>query len=466
MNRSIDLSEKQVQTEQIRERIPPQAVEIEMAVLGSMMLDKEAVFKTMEILPEGGYFYKKANQRIYEAMIKLNEKDQAIDLITVSEQLKQDGQLEEIGGEYFLTECVNQVTSAANVEYHARIVLEKAILRNMISVATQMVEESYDGADDAIALLDKAEQRIFGLSQHKLKHGFQSIGSIMHETIDIIDKYQQRKGDVIGVPTGFSRLDELTSGFQESDLIIIAGRPSMGKTAFSLAVAMNACTIDETPVGVFSLEMSKTQLCMRLLAIQSHINLATIRSARMSKSDMNKLLMAAGTVNELPIFIDDTPSLSVFELRAKARRLKAEHDIGMIIIDYLQLMRGSARVESRQQEISEISRSLKALAKELDVPVVALSQLSRAPETRGGSRRPMLSDLRESGAIEQDADVVLFIYRPEMYGETEDESGRTTENVAEVIIGKQRNGPTDTVPLAFIKDSARFENLAYEEDII
>ncbi|MFC1477119.1 replicative DNA helicase [candidate division KSB1 bacterium] len=458
------MNTKMQETEQIRERIPPQAVEIEMAVIGAMMLEKEAVYRTLEIIPKPHYFYKTAHQRIYDAMIQLNTKDQAIDLITVTEKLRQEEKLEEVGGSYYLTECINQVTSSANVEYHARIVLEKALLRSMISIASEITESGYEAQEDAIALLDSAERKIFGLSQHRLRHGFQPIGTIMHETIDILDKYQSRQGDVIGVPTGFKRLDELTAGFQKSDLIIIAGRPSMGKTAFSLSCALNACKKAGSGVGFFSLEMSKSQLCMRLLSLQSHLNLRKIRIGKLNKKDMNTVVMAAGTISEMPIFIDDTASLSIFEMRAKARRLKTEYDVGIIIVDYLQLMQGSARIDSRQQEISEISRSLKALAKELEVPVVALSQLSRAPETRGGSRRPMLSDLRESGAIEQDADLVLFIYRPEMYGESVDDDGRPTENVAEIIIGKQRNGPTDTVPLAFIKESARFEDMAFEEE--
>jgi len=460
------LNNQKVETEQIRERIPPQAVEIEMAVLGSMMLDKDAVYRANEIIPSGHYFYKTVHRHIYEAMMKLSDKDQAVDLITVTEQLRQDGKLEEIGGSYYLTECVNQVVSAANVEYHAKIVLEKSLLRNLITIANEITEESYEAQEDAQILIDKAEQKIFGISQHRLRKGFLPINTVMHETIEILDKYQQRQGDVIGVPTGFKRLDELTAGFQKSDLIIIAGRPSMGKTAFSLCSAMNACTSSGTGVAFFSLEMSKSQLCMRLISIESKINLRKIRVGKLNKSDMNKVLMAAGKISELPFYIDDSATLSIFEMRAKARRLKAEKDIGMVIVDYLQLMEGPARADSRQQEISQISRSLKALAKELDIPIVALSQLSRAPETRGGSRRPMLSDLRESGAIEQDADMVLFIYRPEMYKETTDEEGRLTENIAEIIIGKQRNGPTDTVPLAFIKESARFETLAYEEEFI
>jgi len=454
------------ETAVLREHIPPQAIEIEMAVIGSMMLSKEAVYRTMEVLPGGQFFYKTAHQHIYDAMIELNNKNQAIDLITVTEELKKERRLEEVGGSFYLTECLNQVTSAANVEYHARIVLEKALLRNMIEVASEITEASYEAREDALTLLDKAEQKLFGLSRHRLKQGFENIDTIMHDAVEILEKYQQRKGGVIGVPTGFKLLDELTAGFQNSELIVIAGRPSMGKTAFSLSIALNACIEHNIGVGFFSLEMSKFQLATRLLSLRTRLELNKLRSGRLNREDMQKMVLAAGNIYEIPFYIDDSPSLTIFEMRAKARRLKKEKDVGMIVVDYLQLMQGTTGSDSRQQEISEISRSLKALSKELDLPVVALSQLSRAPEIRGGNRKPMLSDLRESGAIEQDADVVLFIYRAEYYNVTEDESGKPTTNIAEIIIGKQRNGPTGTVRLAFLKESARFEALAYEDELI
>jgi len=448
----------------LKERIPPQAVDIEMSVLGAMMLNKDAVYRTMEVLQEE-HFYKTAHQRIFNAMSVLFAQNQAIDLITVSEQLKKDNRLEEVGGTYYLTECTNQVTSTANVEYHARIVLEKSILRSLISISGEITESSYEAREDAQTLLDKAEQKIFGIGEKGLKTGFEKISPILHETMDVLEKYHRREGKVIGIPTDFAILDELTAGFQKSDLIIIAGRPSMGKTAFSLNIARNAAVNEKIGVGFFSLEMSKFQLATRLLSCETRIDSNKLRKGKLNKDEWARLGLAAGVLAEAPLFIDDTASLSIFELRAKGRRLKMEHDIQMLIVDYLQLMQGPAGKDSRQQEISEISRSLKAVAKELDIPVVALSQLSRQPEIRGGKRKPMLSDLRESGALEQDADLVIFIYRPEMYELETDEQGRSTENIAEIIVGKQRNGPTGTVRLAFLKDYARFENLALEEAI-
>lgn len=449
----------------LKERIPPQAVDIEMAVLGAMMLDKDAVYRTMEVLQEE-HLYKTAHQRIFNAMSVLFAQNQVIDLITVSEQLKKDNRLEEVGGTYYLTECTNQVTSTANVEYHARIVLEKSILRSLISISGEITEASYEAREDAQTLLDRAEQKIFGIAEKGLKTGFEKISPILHETMDVLEKYHRREGKVIGIPTEFTILDELTAGFQKSDLIIIAGRPSMGKTAFSLNIARNAAVNEKIGVGFFSLEMSKFQLATRLLSCETRIDSNKLRKGKLNKDEWARLGLAAGALAEAPLFIDDTASLSIFELRAKGRRLKMEHDIQMLVVDYLQLMRGPAGKDSRQQEISEISRSLKAVAKELDVPVVALSQLSRQPEIRGGgNRRPLLSDLRESGALEQDADLVIFIYRPEMYGIEADEQGRSTENIAEIIVGKQRNGPTGTIRLAFLKDYARFENLALEEAI-
>ncbi|MFC1564516.1 replicative DNA helicase [candidate division KSB1 bacterium] len=456
-----------MENSEIKERIPPQSVELEMAVIGAMMIESDAAIKTFEILHEDN-FYKTAHQKIFKAMKKLSEDDQAIDLMTVTEQLKKIGKLEEIGGSYYLTECINQVTTAANVEYHARIILEKAILRGLISIASEISEEGYEAREDAISILDKAEQRIFSISQDRLKEGFESISPILHETVDIIEKYQKRQGDVIGVPSGFAKLDELTAGFQKADLIIIAGRPSMGKTALALNIARHAAFGKKFPVGFFSLEMSKFQLAMRLISSEAKIDSKKLRTGRLSNEEMRKVAMAANGLSEAPLFIDDSASLTYFELKSKARRLKKEHDLQMIIVDYLQLMRSTDKIQNREQQISEISRNLKGVAKELNIPVVALSQLSRAPETRGEKKRPMLSDLRESGAIEQDADVVLFVYRPEMYeiksvtrGEREIES----ENLAEIIIGKQRNGPIGTIDLTFLKDVGRFETMAYEEDI-
>lgn len=449
---------------ELKERIPPQAVEIEMAVLGTMMKYRDAVFQVMEVLkPE--HFYKTANQRIYSAMCVLFNKSEAIDATLVGEQLKKQGELEAVGGAYYLTECINQEMSLANIVYHARIILEKSMLRDMIVISQNIMDASYDAREDAQTLLDNAEQKIMSIGEAGMKTGFEEISPILHDTMDVLEKYHNRQGEVIGVATGFSKLDELTAGFQNSDLIIVAGRPSMGKTAFSLNLARNAAIDNKIGVGFFSLEMSKFQLAARLLSCDARIDSNNLRRGRLSNQEWSKLSIAAGALSDAPLFIDDTASLSVFELRAKARRLKSKHDIGLLIVDYLQLMQGPAGKESRQQEISEISRSLKAVAKELDIPVVALSQLSRQPEIRGGSKRPLLSDLRESGALEQDADVVVFIYRPEVYGIETNDLGHPTENIAEIIVGKQRNGPTGTVYLTFLKDIARFESMALEEAI-
>jgi replicative DNA helicase len=448
----------------LKERIPPQAVEIEMAVLGTMMKYQEAVFQVMAVLkPE--HFYKTSNQKIYSTISVLFNKSEAIDAKLVGEQLRKNGDLEAIGGAYYLTECMNQEMSLANIEYHARIILEKSMLRDMIVISQNIMDASYDAREDAQTLLDQAEQKIMSIGEAGMKSGFEEISPILHDAMEVMEKYNHRQGEVIGVATGFTKLDELTAGFQNSDLIIIAGRPSMGKTAFSLNMARNAAIDNKIGVGFFSLEMSKFQLASRLLSSDARINSNNLRRGRLSNQEWSKLSLAAGALSDAPLFIDDTASLSVFELRAKARRLKSKHNIGLLIVDYLQLMRGPAGKESRQQEISEISRSLKAVAKELDIPVVALSQLSRQPEMRGGeNKRPILSDLRESGALEQDADVVVFIYREEAYISDKNDLDSSIENVAEIIIGKQRNGPTGTVKLTFLKDIVRFENMAHEEE--
>ncbi len=452
---------------EIKDRYPPQSVEIEMAVIGAMMLESEASNKAIEILHED-HFYNTAHRHIFKSMKNLYRDDQAIDLMTATEQLKKDKKLEEIGGSFYLTECINQVTTAANIEYHARIILEKAILRELITIAADISQKGYEATSDALTILDEAEQKIFQINQHKQKEGFQLISPILHETVEIIEKYQKRQGDVIGIPSGFSKLDEMTAGFQKSDLIIIAGRPSMGKTALALNIARNAAFSNKFAVGFFSLEMSKFQLAMRLISSEAKIDSKKLRTGKLSNEEMRKVAMAANSLSEAPVFIDDSASLTFFELKSRARRLKKDDNLDLIIVDYLQLMKPSDTKQNREQQISEISRNLKGIAKDLEVPVVALSQLSRAPETRGEKKRPMLSDLRESGAIEQDADVVLFVYRPEVYeintvsrGEKEIE----TTNLAEIIIGKQRNGPVGTVDLTFLKDVGRFETMSYEEDI-
>ncbi len=443
------------------ERMPPQAVEAEMAVLGSMLLSREAVTKCLELLaPED--FYKTAHRKIFEAIVSLDERGETgVDYVTVSAELKRMGRLEEVGGSYYLTELANRVPSAASVDYYARIVLEKALLRRLIEVSNEIVGSAYEAREEAVNIIDSAEQKIFRLSEQKLRKGFERLKPILSDTFEIIEGYHQRKGTVTGVPTGFEELDKLTSGFQNADLIIVAGRPSMGKTAFCLNIARHVAVKERIPVGIFSLEMSSTQLAMRMLCTEAPVDAHKVRTGSLPERDWEKLGRCVGRLADAPIFIDDSAALSVLEIRAKARRLKAEHNIGLLIIDYLQLIKGPRSAESRQIEISMISQSLKALAKELNIPVVALSQLSRAVEARGGDRRPILSDLRESGAIEQDADVVMFIYRPEAYATKSNPVPPEYQGIAEIIVAKQRNGPTDTIRLAFHKEYVLFANLDY-----
>ncbi len=440
-------------------KVPPQSIEAERAVLGAMMLEVEAAGRALEILEEKS-FYREAHRKLFRVMSLLFERSEPIDQITVAQELSNRGELEDIGGAYELSKLLDDIPSAANLEYYAKIVLEKSVARQIIHVATNAVSNAYDQSEDVYELLDRTENEIFRLSDRRLKGGFQPIDPIMSKTMETIESFHSLKSGVTGIPTGFSDLDEMTSGLQKSDLVIIAGRPSMGKTAFALNIARNAAVENEVPVGIFSLEMANHQLAMRLLCSEARVSSHLLRTGKLPKALYRNLSGVVGTLAEAPIFIDDTPSIPILELRAKARRLKAEQNVGLIVVDYLQLMRGPRSAESRQQEISEISRALKALSKELDIPVVALSQLSRAVESRGGEKRPMLSDLRESGAIEQDADVVMFVYRAEHYDRKDPE----LENKAEIIIGKQRNGPVGTVHLTFIKDYAKFEDQALYDD--
>ncbi len=443
-------------------RIPPQALEVEQSVLGAMLIEREAIPRVIELLPNDA-FYSGQHRKIYAAVLSLFERGNPVDLITVTEELRRRNELEDIGGTYYLTDLTAQVASAANVEYHARIIAEKSLLRKMIETMTGLVGEAYDSGADAFDLMDKAESEIFRISESHLRRSGLSMKDVVKATLEQLEAVHGNEGGITGVSSGFTKLDQMTGGWQKTDLIIIAARPSMGKTAFSLAMARNAALSREpTGVAIFSLEMGAQQLAQRLLTSEARIDAQAARTGRMNDSDWAALARAAGTLSEAPIFIDDTPSLNVLELRAKCRRLKAEHDIGLIIVDYLQLMHGTTNSKNanREQEIAQISRSLKALAKEIDVPVIALSQLSRAVETRGGDKRPQLSDLRESGSIEQDADVVAFIYRAERYGITVDENGNSTQGIGEIIISKQRNGPIGNIQLAFINDYARFENLS------
>jgi len=435
------------------EKIPPQNIEAEMAVLGSMLIEEDALPLAIEILDKD-CFYKDSHRKVFEAILNLFDSNKAVDLITISDELKRNNLLVDIGGASFLTELVNSVPTAANVGHYARIVKEKSILRSLINNGTEIVSLAYESEGNVDEVLDKAERLIFEIGENKKETTFILLKEAIKDSIDTIDKLYQKKAHITGIATGFIDFDQRTSGLQSSDLIVVAGRPSMGKSAFALGIAEYAGVVEKIPVAFFSLEMSKEQLVQRLLCSHARVDAHKVRTGYLAPSDWPRLTAAAGKLSEANIFIDDSPAISVMELRAKARRLKSQHNIQLMIVDYLQLMRGSARAENRQQEISEISRSLKALARELYLPVVAISQLSRAVEART-DHRPQLSDLRESGAIEQDADVVVLILREEYYNPTSDNEG-----IAEVIIAKQRNGPVGTHKLTFIKEYTRFENLA------
>jgi replicative DNA helicase len=443
--------------EQSAGRVPPQAQDVEMAVLGSMLLEKEAISKVLEIL-DADVFYKPAHQKIFQAIVGLFEKNDAADSLTVVEELRRRGHLDEVGGPVYIADLTMRVTSAANVEYHAKIVLEKALLRNLIAASSEITRTAFNETEDALDLLDRAENEIFKISEKRMKRSYVNMKDALFRMMEKLEAIHGKHSGVTGVPSGFSMLDNLTGGFQGSDLIIIAGRPSMGKTAFVLSVARNAAVDHDVPVGFFSLEMSADQLVLRLICAEARVDAHSVRTGRLPDSQWSQLSTRIGKLHSAKIFIDDTPALGILELRAKARRLRVEHNVGMIIVDYLQLMQGPKNSQSREQEISMISRSLKALAKELNIPVLALSQLNRAVEI-SNDKRPMLANLRESGALEQDADVVLFVHRPEKYNILE-EGGKSTEGLAEIIIGKQRNGPIGDVQLTFVKEYARFENLA------
>ena len=439
------------------EKLPPQNLEAEQAVLGSILLDNHALNRTVELLSEID-FYKEAHRRIFEAMIALSERNEPIDLVTLTNTMTQRNELAQVGGAAYLTELVNVVPTAANVTHYAKIVREKSLVRQLVQTATEIASRGYEMNEGIAELLDDAERRIFGIHDAKMHQSFHPIRDVVRSSFEWIEKRYEQKESITGVPTGFRKLDELTSGFHPGDLIIIAGRPSMGKTAFALNIAQHVAVEKRQPVAVFSLEMMSAQLVIRLLCAESRVDAHKLRSGYLGSADWPKLTAAASRLTEAPLFIDDTSSLSVLELRAKARRLKRDQGrLELIVVDYLQLMRGRGDAESREKEISEISRSLKALAKELAVPVVALSQLSRAVESRT-ERRPQLSDLRESGAIEQDADLVMFVYREEVY-KPMDENLR---NVAKIIVSKQRNGPTGDIDLVFLKECTRFESMASE----
>ncbi|MBI3616917.1 MAG: replicative DNA helicase [Candidatus Omnitrophica bacterium] len=437
-------------------RVPPQNIDAEKSVLGSLLIDEEAIGAAIEVLDEA-WFYEQAHRQIFRAVLELYNQRKNVDLITLSDKLKSDGTLEQIGGVSYLSFLIDLVPSAANVEHYANIVKEKGVLRRLIKNATNIIAESYESTGNVDEVVDNAERLIFEVADLKQRTQSVHIKDLVRQSIEKLDFLYQRKQHVTGIPTGFEKIDHMTSGLQNSDLIIIAGRPSMGKSALAISMAEYVGIEQKQGVAVFSLEMSKEQLVQRMLCSQARVDAHKVRSGFLAPADWPKLTAAAGRLSESKIFIDDTPAISVLELRAKARRLKANQGIELIILDYLQLMRSTVQSESRQQEISEISRSLKALARELSVPVIALSQLSRAVESRQ-DHKPQLSDLRESGAIEQDADLVVLLMREEYYNPTEENKG-----VADVMIAKQRNGPVGTVKLAFIKEYMRFENLAYAD---
>lgn len=440
-------------------RVPPQAVDVERYVLGAILIDPEAASIATEILPVDAFYFPK-HRKIYQAVLDLSDKGQPIDIILIADQLRSAGQLDFVGGIPYLNDLSEHVATAANTEYHARIISQKALLREIIGKMGKRITEAYDPATDAFDLLDAAEKDLFSISESLVRRSAKNLKDVVRETIDHIQSIADRPEGLSGVTSGFTDLDKLTGGWQDSDLVIIAGRPSMGKTAFALACARNAALASQNPVScaIFSLEMSARQLAQRLLTSEAKVNAQNARTGKLSQNDHHAVVEAAGKLGIAPIFIDDSDGLGVLELRAKCRRLKSEHNIGLVLVDYLQLMEGRASKDNREQEIANISRSLKGLAKELDIPVIALSQLNRNAEDRK-DKRPQLSDLRESGAIEQDADVVAFIYRASYYGIEADKDGQPTKGVAEIIVGKHRNGPTGTVKLSFETAFARFSNL-------
>lgn len=447
-------------------RLPPQNLEAEMSVLGGVLLENEALNRTLEYLTTSD-FYRESHRKIFNSLLALSDKSEPADLVTLTAELKNRGELEDVGGSTYLATLVDYVPTAANITYYCKLVKEKSIARKLIEVSTDIATSGYDGGDME-EILDRAEKSIFEISENRTRPSYFPVRDILKDTFKSIEKLYERKELITGVPTGYHDLDKMTAGLQPSDLVIVAGRPSMGKTAFALNLIEYATAHADNPVPavIFSLEMSKEQLVQRMLCSLAKVDAGRLRTGHLGESDWPKLTMAAGQLNETELYIDDTPAISVLELRSKARRLKAEHGLGLIIVDYLQLMRGS-NPESRQQEISEISRSLKALAKELELPVVALSQLNRSLESRT-DKRPMMADLRESGAIEQDADVIMFVYREAVYCEDCRSREKTCEKGhdkdAEIIIGKQRNGPIGTVHLTFRGEFTRFENQARREE--
>lgn len=441
-------------------RIPPQAVDLEQTVLGAMMLEKNAVTDVMDILSERS-FYDPKHQYIYATIKELFSTSRPIDILTVTEELKKNGELEAAGGPVYISQLTNRIASTAHVEYHARIISEKFIKRELIRMSSDLLKESYDDTNDVFDVLTKAEGDLFSIAENNMSKAVDVMQNVVREAIDEIEKASENSDGISGVPTGFVGLDKLTAGWQRSDMIVIAARPAMGKTAFVLSMARNTAVDHNMGVAIFSLEMSSVQLVKRLISSESRISAEKLRKGELEDHEFQQLQTRITKLAKAPIYIDDTPGISIFDLRAKCRRLKQQYDIQLVIIDYLQLMTaGSGKSNgNREQEISSISRSIKEIAKELNVPVIALSQLSRSVEQRGGDKKPVLSDLRESGAIEQDADIVSFIYRPEYYGILQDEEGNSNQGIGEIIIAKHRNGALDSVRLRFIKEYARFDNI-------
>ncbi len=439
-------------------KVPPQNLEAESSVLGGILLENEAINRVLEVLTTDD-FYRESHRKIFRAMIELYDRSEPVDLITLSDILKAKGDLEAVGGSAYLASLANATPTSANIHHYARIVREKAIRRYLISAATTIATRGFEDQENVDEFLDEAEKVIFDISEKRVRTSFVMVGEMIRDSIKMVERLYERKELVTGVPSGYKDLDRLTAGFQPSDLIVVAGRPSMGKTALCLNIATHAA-FGGTGVAIFSLEMAKEQLVLRMLCSEARIDHSRVRSGYLADREFPALVMAAGKLAETPIYIDDTPAISVLELRAKARRLVRDREkkIGLIIVDYLQLMRGARTASNREQEISDISRSMKALAKELSVPVIAISQLNRRVEDRG-DKRPMMADLRESGAIEQDADLIAFVFREVVYNENVDDP-----NVAEIIVSKQRNGPTGTVRLTFFKEFTRFENYTGVED--
>ena len=441
-------------------KVPPQAIPLEEAVLGALMLDRDAMSNVLDILqPES--FYLEAHKLVYKAILRLFERSKPVDLLTVSQELRQTGELEAAGGPAYIVSLTEKIASSANIEYHARIVAQKYIQRELISVSNKIIRDAYEDTTDVFDLLDTAEQGLFDIAEKNMSRSYETMGSLATKALKQLEELKNREDGLTGVPTGFTDIDRLTSGWQPSDLIILAARPGMGKTSFVLSLARNAAAEFQRGVAIFSLEMSALQLAQRIISMEAEVSSQKLRNGQLEDYEWQQLQSAIERISEAPIYIDDTPGINIFEIRAKCRRLKMQHDIQLVIIDYLQLMSGGVENAkgNREQEVSAISRALKMLAKELNVPVIALSQLSRAVEVRGGSKRPQLSDLRESGSIEQDADMVSFIYRPEYYQILEDEEGQSLKGIAELIIAKNRHGALDTIKMRITADFARFSDL-------